>query len=76
MGIASGILSAAGLGFIGLGIETSVAEWGTMLNYGRKFMRTHSYLTIFPGVAIMLTILAFNLLGDGIRDALDPKLRD
>ncbi len=76
MGIASGILSAAGLGFIGLGIETSVAEWGTMLNYGRKFIRTHSYLTIFPGVAIMLTILSFNLLGDGIRDALDPKLRD
>lgn len=76
MGIASGILSAAGLGFIGLGIEASVAEWGTMLNYGRKYIRTHSYLTIFPGVAIMLTILSFNLLGDGIRDALDPKLRD
>lgn len=76
MGIASGILSAAGLGFIGLGIEVSVAEWGTMLNYGRQYIRTHSYLTIYPGLAIMLTILAFNLLGDGIRDALDPKMRD
>lgn len=76
MGIASGILSAAGLGFIGLGIEPSIAEWGTMLNYGRQYIRTHSYLTIYPGFAIMLTILSFNLLGDGIRDALDPKMRD
>lgn len=76
MGVASAILSAAGLGFIGLGIEASVAEWGTMLSYGRQYIRTHAFLTIFPGFAIMLTILSFNLLGDGIRDALDPKLRD
>ena len=76
MGVASAILSAAGLGFIGLGIEASVAEWGTMLSYGRQYIRTHAFLTIFPGLAIMLTILSFNLLGDGIRDALDPKLRD
>lgn len=76
MGIASGILSAAGLGFIGLGVEVSVAEWGTMLNSGRQYMRTHAFLTLYPGIAIMLTILAFNLLGDGIRDALDPKMRD
>lgn len=76
MGVASAILSAAGLGFIGLGIEASVAEWGTMLNYGRQYIRTDAYLTLFPGLAIMLTILSFNLLGDGIRDALDPKLRD
>lgn len=75
MGVASAILSAAGLGFIGLGIEASQAEWGTMLNAGRPFIRTHAYLTIFPGIAIMLTILSFNLLGDGIRDAIDPKLR-
>lgn len=75
MGVASAILSAAGLGFIGLGIEASQAEWGTMLNGGRPYIRTHAYLTIYPGVAIMLTILSFNLLGDGIRDALDPKLR-
>lgn len=76
MGVASAILSAAGLGFIGLGIEASVAEWGTMLSYGRQYIRTHAFLTVFPGLAIMLTILSFNLLGDGIRDALDPKLRD
>ena len=75
MGVASAILSAAGLGFIGLGIEASTAEWGTMLNAGRAYIRTHAYLTIFPGAAIMLTILSFNLLGDGIRDAFDPKLR-
>lgn len=75
MGVASAILSAAGLGFIGLGIEASQAEWGTMLNAGRPYIRTHAYLTIFPGIAIMLTILSFNLLGDGLRDAIDPKLR-
>ena len=75
MGVASAILSAAGLGFIGLGIEASQAEWGTMLNAGRPYIRTHSYLTLYPGIAIMLTILAFNLLGDGLRDAIDPKLR-
>lgn len=75
MGVASAILSAAGLGFIGLGIEASQAEWGTMLNAGRAYIRTDTYLTIFPGLAIMLTILSFNLLGDGIRDAIDPKLR-
>lgn len=75
MGVASAILSAAGLGFIGLGIEASQAEWGTMLNAGRPYIRTHAYLTIYPGIAIMLTILSFNLLGDGIRDAIDPKLR-
>ena len=76
MGVASAILSAAGLGFIGLGIEASVAEWGTMLSLGREDIRTHTYLTVYPGLAIMLTILAFNLLGDGIRDAIDPKMRD
>ncbi|QIK70904.1 ABC transporter permease [Erysipelothrix sp. HDW6C] len=76
MGVASSILSAAGLGFIGLGIEASVAEWGTMLSFGREYIRTHAYLTLYPGLAIMLTILSFNLLGDGIRDAIDPKMRN
>lgn len=76
LGIASAILSAAGLGFIGLGLEASVAEWGLMLSYGRAYMRNYPYLTIYPGLAIMLTILAFNMLGDGIRDALDPKMRE
>ncbi|MFA7376613.1 MAG: ABC transporter permease [Acholeplasmataceae bacterium] len=76
LGIASAILSAAGLGFIGLGLESSVAEWGLMLSSGRAYIRTHTYLTIYPGLAIMFSILAFNMLGDGIRDALDPKMRE
>lgn len=76
LGIAFAILSAAGLGFIGLGLEASVAEWGLMLSSGRAYIRTQTYLTIYPGLAIMLTILAFNMLGDGIRDAFDPKMRD
>ena len=76
LGIAFAILAAAGLGFIGLGLEASVAEWGLMLSNGRAYIRTQTYLTIYPGLAIMLTILAFNMLGDGIRDAFDPKMRD
>lgn len=76
MGIASAILSAVGLGFIGLGLEASIAEWGTMLNSGRGYIRTHYYLTFYPGLIIMLTVLSFNLLGDGLRDAVDPKMRE
>lgn len=76
LGIAFAILSAAGLGFIGLGLESSVAEWGLMLSSGRAYIRSHAFLTIFPGLAIMITILAFNMLGDGIRDAFDPKMRE
>ncbi len=76
LGIAFAILSAAGLGFIGLGLEASVAEWGLMLSSGRAYIRSHAFLTIFPGLAIMFSILAFNMLGDGIRDAFDPKMRE
>lgn len=76
LGIAFAILSAAGLGFIGLGLEASVAEWGLMLSSGRAYIRSHVFLTIFPGLAIMFSILAFNMLGDGIRDAFDPKMRE
>lgn len=76
MGVATAVLSAVGLGFIGLGLEASVAEWGTMLNSGRSYIRTHSYLTVYPGLVIMFTILSFNLLGDGLRDAFDPKMRE
>lgn len=76
LGIAFAILSAAGLGFIGLGLEASVAEWGLMLSSGRTYIRTQTYLTIYPGLAIMFTILAFNMLGDGVRDAFDPKMRE
>ncbi|VEU80071.1 ABC transporter permease [Haploplasma axanthum] len=76
MGVATAILSAAGLGFIGLGVEPAVAEWGTMLNLGKSYIRTHQFLTFYPGIIIMLTILSFNMLGDGIRDAIDPRTRE
>lgn len=75
IGVANAILSAAGLGFIGLGIQPPLAEWGAMLNSGRQYIRDYPHLTAFPGLAIMITIFALNLLGDGLRDALDPRLK-
>ena len=69
------ILTAAGLGFLGLGVQSPTAEWGTMLGEGRQFIFSAPHLTTFPGIAIFLAILAFNLLGDGLRDALDPRMR-
>jgi ABC-type dipeptide/oligopeptide/nickel transport system permease subunit len=69
------ILLAAGLGFLGLGVQSPTAEWGTMLGEGRQFIFSAPHLTTFPGIAIFLAILAFNLLGDGLRDALDPRMR-
>jgi len=75
IGVAGAILSAAGLGFIGLGIQPPLAEWGAMLNDGRQYIRDYPHLTMFPGLAIMVTIFALNLLGDGLRDALDPRLK-
>jgi peptide/nickel transport system permease protein len=76
IGVAGAILSAAGLGFIGLGIQPPNPEWGAMLNAGRHFIRDNPHLTTYPGLAIMITILSLNLLGDGLRDVLDPKLKD
>jgi peptide/nickel transport system permease protein len=67
------ILAAAGLSFLGLGAQPPTPEWGSMLNSGRAFMRTAPHLTTFPGLAIMIAVLAFNFLGDGLRDALDPR---
>ncbi|MDN5336295.1 MAG: peptide/nickel transport system permease protein [Synergistales bacterium] len=75
LGVAFAILTAAGLSFIGLGIQPPVPEWGAMLSSGRGYIRDYAYMTFFPGMAIMITILALNFLGDGLRDALDPKLR-
>jgi peptide/nickel transport system permease protein len=75
LGVASAILSCASLSFIGLGIQPPFPEWGSMLSEGRQLIRELPHLTIFPGLAIMVTILGFNFLGDGLRDALDPKLR-
>ena len=73
--VASAIISASSLSFLGLGIPQPAPEWGAMLSGGRSFIRDYSYMTLVPGLAIMLTVLAFNLLGDGIRDAIDPKLK-
>ncbi len=75
LGVASAILSAAGLSFIGLGIQPPLPEWGAMLSAGRAFLREHPHIVMFPGVTIMITIFALNLFGDGLRDALDPRLK-
>ncbi|HEX6989544.1 MAG TPA: ABC transporter permease, partial [Bacillota bacterium] len=69
------ILVAAGLGFLGLGVEPGTAEWGAMLGEGRNYIFSAHWTVTFPGLAIFLAVLAFNLVGDGLRDALDPRLR-
>ncbi|MBI3998963.1 MAG: ABC transporter permease [Armatimonadetes bacterium] len=72
---ASAILSAAALGFLGLGAQPPAAEWGSMLSNARQYIRLAPHSVTFPGIAIMLTVLGFNLVGDAIRDALDPRIR-
>ena len=76
MCVAGSILSIASLSFLGLGIQPPTPEWGSMLSNGRQFIRSAWWVCTFPGVAIMLSILSLNLLGDGLRDALDPKLKN
>ncbi len=73
--MATAILWAAGLGFLGLGVSPPTAEWGAMLNGGRLYIRVASHVATFPGLMIFITVLGFNLLGDGLRDALDPRLK-
>ena len=73
--MAAAIILAAGLSFIGLGVQPPAPEWGAMLSSGRAYIRDYQYLVLFPGLAIVITVLAFNLLGDGLRDALDPRLK-
>lgn len=73
--IAGCIIDAAGYSFLGLGVPAPLPEWGAMLSDGRAQMREYPFLEIFPGLAIMITVLAINLIGDGLRDALDPKLK-
>jgi peptide/nickel transport system permease protein len=73
--IATSILWAAGLGFLGLGAQPPIPEWGAILSKGRVYMRVAPHLTTYPGLAIFFMVLGFNLLGDGLRDALDPKSR-
>lgn len=74
LGIAGGILEAAGLSFLGLGAQPPTPEWGTMLGTEKDQVFSSPHLVFFPGIAIMFTVLGFNLLGDGLRDALDPRL--
>lgn len=75
MGVANMIVMAASLSFIGLGVQPPTPEWGAMLSGARQFIRQSPHMVIFPGLAIAITILALNLMGDGLRDALDPKLK-
>lgn len=76
VGSASVILGAASLSFIGLGIQPPTPEWGTMMSTARTYMRAAPYLIVIPGIFIMLTALSLNLIGDGLRDALDPRLKN
>jgi peptide/nickel transport system permease protein len=75
LGMGNAILAEAALSFLGLGIQPPEASWGSMLNTGMQFLRDASFLSTFPGLAIFVTVLGFNLLGDGLRDALDPRMR-
>ena len=76
MNVSGTIIAAASLSFIGLGVQAPAPEWGVMLSEAKDTMRQYPYLAIIPGIAIVTTALGFNLMGDGMRDALDPKLKD
>jgi peptide/nickel transport system permease protein len=75
LGVAGAILTGAALSFLGLGAQPPSPEWGAMLSDGRSFLRQAWWITMFPGLAIAVTVLAINMVGDGLRDALDPRLR-
>src|SRR5256884_3001332 len=75
LGVAGAIISAAALSYLGLGAQPPTPEWGALLSEGRNYLRVAWWMTAFPGLAIMIAVLAINLLGDGLRDALDPRLR-
>ncbi|MBA3943875.1 MAG: ABC transporter permease [Herpetosiphonaceae bacterium] len=75
LGMASAIITGSALSFLGLGIRPPTPEWGNMLSEGREFLQRAWWVAFFPGLAIMLTVFAINLLGDGLRDALDPRMR-
>jgi len=76
MSIGMNVLAGAGLSFIGLGAQPPIPEWGAMVSDARNIMRDHGTLALYPGICIMIVVLAFNLLGDGLRDALDPRLKN
>ena len=75
LGVSDAILEAAALGFLGLGAQPPTAEWGTMLADAREFIRSNPWMVTLPGLAILVTVVSINLMGDGLRDALDPKMR-
>lgn len=75
LNIPSAILSESALSFLGLGIQKPMASWGLMVNAGRQFLYTNPWLSLIPSIAIMIVVLAFNFLGDGLRDVLDPHLK-
>lgn len=75
LGVATAILVGASVSYLGLGAEPPTPEWGIMVNEGRNYLRQAWWLSTIPGLAIMLTVIALNLLGDSLRDALDPRLR-
>jgi peptide/nickel transport system permease protein len=75
LGVAGAILTESGLSFLGLGVQPPLASWGNILNQGKANIEIAWWLSLFPGLAILITVLAYNLLGEGIRDALDPRLR-
>ena len=76
MGMGMSVLQGASLSFIGLGVQPPIPEWGAMISEARSFMRAQPQLALYPGILVMITVLAFNMLGDGLRDALDPRLKD
>lgn len=76
MSIPGGIMTISGLSFIGLGVQPPDPEWGAMLSSGRAFIRDAWHITAFPGIAIVITVIALTLVGDGLRDALDPRMKD
>ena len=76
LGVANAILTIASLSFVGLGVQPPTPEWGAMLSSARTYMREAWHITVVPGIAVMLAILSLNLMGDGLRDALDPKLKN
>lgn len=75
LGIPTAILSEASLSFLGLGVQPPMASWGSMISAAQSYIQSSTYYSVFPGIAIIITVMAFNLLGDALRDALDPKLR-
>jgi peptide/nickel transport system permease protein/dipeptide transport system permease protein len=76
LGFSDGVLNCAALGFLGLGAQAPTPEWGTMLSDARSFLETSPWMVNLPGICILLVVLSFNLLGDGLRDALDPRLKN